>query len=213
MSESAARVGAVNVVHQIRAGDGRDTAIDKRPVTGRVEVGPLGLEGDHQCDRQHHGGPDKAVYAYAAEDAAWWAEKLGRDIPPGLFGENLTMMGLDCSYALLGERWRIGSEVLVEVRMPRTPCGNLSMRMGIPGFHKQFAASRRVGAYLKVLHQGRIAADDPVTIECRPSHGVTVADWLGPRSPDHGRRLLDSGIDLADLVRRAAQRLARRRSP
>jgi MOSC domain-containing protein YiiM len=210
MSDVRARLVAVNVVHEIRAGDGRDTAIDKRPVAGQVQVGALGLAGDTQCDRDHHGGPDKALYAYAVEDSAWWADQLGREIPPGMFGENLTIAGLDCTYALIGERWRIGSDVLVEVRMPRTPCGNLSFRMGIRDFHKQFTASRRVGAYLQVLQPGQISAGDPVTIEHRPAHGVTVGDWAGRRTPDQGRRLIESGIDLAVLVRRSAQRLGRR---
>jgi MOSC domain-containing protein YiiM len=201
---------AVNAVYKVRPGAGRDTAIDKRPVRGPVEIGELGLVGDTQCDRRFHGGPDKALYAYAVEDAEWWAGELAREVTPGLVGENLTVAGIDCTHALFGERWRLGSGVVVEVRMPRTPCDNLSLRLGIPGFHRRFSASRRVGAYLKVLRSGRIAATDPVEIEHRPPHGVTIADWIGRRDPDDGRTLLDSGIDLADDVRRSAQRLIRR---
>jgi MOSC domain-containing protein YiiM len=152
------------------------------------------------------------LYAYTVEDAAWWAAELGREITPGLFGENLTLAGIDCVHALFGERWRIGAEVVVEVRMPRTPCDNLSLRMGIHGFHKRFSASKRVGAYLKVLRTGRIAAGDPVVIEHRPRHGVTIADWIGRREPDDGRKLLESGVELADEIRRSAQRLRRRRA-
>ncbi|TDU84444.1 MOSC domain-containing protein YiiM [Kribbella voronezhensis] len=206
------RLYAVNVVHEIRPGAGRQTAIDKRPATGRIEVGTLGLSGDTQCDRRYHGGPDKALYAYATEDAAWWAKRLDRDIPPGLFGENLTTEGIDCTHALLGERWRLGADVVVEVRMPRSPCDNLSLRMGIPAFHKEFSASRRVGAYLAVLTTGSVAAGDLVTIEHRPTHEVTVANWVGRRNPEHARRLLDSGEDLAPDVRRTALRLVRKRS-
>lgn len=213
MVENQGRLVAVNIVHEIRPGAGRDTAIDKRPVDGQVEVGPLGLCGDSQCDSRYHGGPDKALYAYAVEDAAWWAEKLGREITPGLLGENLTTEGVDCTHALLGEQWRLGPDVLVEVRMPRTPCDNLSMRMDIHGFHREFSASRRVGAYLAVLVPGRVAAGDRVTIEHRPSHKITIADWAGRRDPEHGRRLLESGDDLAAEVRRSAQRLVRKRRP
>jgi MOSC domain-containing protein YiiM len=201
---------AVNAVYKVGPGAGRKTAIDKRPVHGPVEVGELGLQGDTQCDRRFHGGPDKALYAYAVEDAEWWASELGREVAPGLFGENLTVADIDCTHAVFGERWRLGSVVVVEVRMPRTPCDNLSLRLGIPGFHRRFSASRRVGAYLKVLSPGRIAAGDPAVIEHRPRHGVTIADWIGRRDPDDARKLLDSGIDLADEVRRSAQRLKRR---
>ncbi|WP_350278502.1 MOSC domain-containing protein [Kribbella sp. HUAS MG21] len=159
----AGRLVAVNVVHELIRGPTRWTAIDKRPVTGAVEVGELGLVGDRQCDTRYHGGPDKALYAYAAEDAEWWAAALGREIPPGLFGENLTTRGLDVTGALIGERWRIGG-ILVEVRSPRTPCGNLSGRMEIKRFHQRFARSGRVGVYLKVLTTGSIQAGDPIEV-------------------------------------------------
>ena len=213
MVEDPGRLVAVNIVHEIRQGAGRATAIDKRPVDGPVEVGPLGLYGDSQCDRRYHGGPDKALYAYAVEDANWWAAKLGRDITPGMFGENLTTEGMDCTNALLGERWRIGPDVLVEVRMPRSPCDNLSLRMGLHGFHRRFSASRRVGAYLAVLVPGIVSAGERVTVENRPSHGVTIGDWAGRRDPELGRRLLESGDDLAADVRRTALRLVRGRRP
>ncbi|WP_427885022.1 MOSC domain-containing protein [Kribbella sp. GL6] len=155
---------AVNVVHKLIRGPTRWTAIDKRPVDGPVSVGVLGLDGDRQCDTRYHGGPDKALYAYAAEDAEWWAAELGREIPPGLFGENLTTRGLDITGAGIGERWRIG-EVLVEVRSPRTPCGNLSGRMGIKRFHQRFARVGRVGVYLKVLQTGVVQAGDPIRLD------------------------------------------------
>lgn len=201
---------SVNVVYEIRPGAGRDTAIDKRPVDGLVEVGGLGLAGDTQCDRRSHGGPDKALYAYSVEDSAWWAGELGREIAPGTFGENLTLAGLDLRRALIGERWRIGGGVVVEVRMPRTPCDNLSLRMGIRDFHRRFSASRRVGAYLSVVEPGTIAAGDPVTVVRRPRHGVAIADWVGHRDPEHARKLLDSEVELAGEVLRSATRLVQR---
>jgi len=211
MAESA-RLTTVNVVHAIRRGAGRDTAIDKRPVTGRVPVGTLGLDGDRQCDTRNHGGPDKALYAYAGEDAAWWAEQLGRDIPPGLFGDNLTTAGLDVTGALIGERWRIGGPegVLVEVRMPRTPCENLSFRMDDPRFHKRFVASGRVGAYLGVLEPGTIEAGDPIEIAFRPDHGLTVGGYFDRPDAAVMRQVLDTGIDLAETVRRRVRRVAAR---
>lgn len=205
-----ARLVAVNVLFVLRQGAGRTTAIDKRPVDGPVEVGELGLVGDVQCDTRYHGGPDKALYAYSTEDAVWWAEELDRDVAPGLFGENLTVEGLDVSEAEIGERWRIGSDVVVEVRQPRTPCDNLSLRMGIPGFHRQFRASGRVGAYLSVLQTGTVTATDPITVIHRLGHGVTIAAWSARRTPEHAEQLLSSGIDLAPPLRASARRLTRR---
>jgi len=210
---------AVNVVYEIRAGPSRDTAIDKRPVTGAVVVGELGLDGDTQCDTRNHGGPDKALYAYASEDAAWWAEALDREINPGLFGENLTTCGIDVNGAVIGERWCIGNgddAVVVEVRMPRTPCNNLSARVGIHRFHHRFGATGRVGAYLKVISPGKVSAGDVLRVEHRPDHGVTIADVLLNRTPDTAHRLLEPPADIADDVRRLAKRIidrAKRRSP
>ena len=110
-----------------------NTGIDKRPVDGPVRVtvpGPrgtaaTGIAGDVVCDLRVHGGPDQAVYAYAREDLDRWAAELGRDLPGGVFGENLTTSGLDVTGARIGERWRIGGEVLLEVSAPRIPCRDL----------------------------------------------------------------------------------------
>jgi MOSC domain-containing protein YiiM len=200
---------SVNVVHGLIRGPSRWTAIDKRPVAGRVEVGELGLAGDKQCDTRYHGGVDKALYAYAVEDADWWSVELGREITPGLFGENLTTRGLDITNAVIGERWGIGDGVLVEVRLPRDPCANLSGRMGIPGFHRRFDAAGRVGAYLKVLNGGSLEAGDRIVIENRPDHGVTVLQ-TAHGDPAAMRRLLASDVDLAEPLRRLAERVKRR---
>ena len=177
-----AQLLTVNVVHELIRGPVRWTAIDKRPVTGPVAVGELGLAGDKQCDRRFHGGPDKALYAYAVEDADWWSTELDRDIPPGQFGENLTTRGLDITGALIGERWQIGGPktgILVEVRSPRDPCGNLSARMGIPKFHRRFVATGRVGAYLKVLSTGSVRAGNRIVVVHRPAQGLSIAEASG----------------------------------
>jgi MOSC domain-containing protein YiiM len=212
MTATAPRLQTVNVVHAIRPGAGRETAIDKRPVDGPVTVGELGLEGDRQCDTKHHGGPDKALYAYASEDAAWWADELDRDIPPGLFGDNLRTEGLDVTGARIGERWRIGGpgRVLVEVRMPRTPCENFSLRMGDPDFHKRFLAVGRVGAYLMVVEPGTVAAGDAIAIERRPDHELTIGGYFDRPPAAVMRRVLDSGVELAEPVRRRARRIVER---
>lgn len=208
-----ARLIAVNVVHQVLPSPKskvRVTAIDKRPQAGRVSVGELGLTGDTQCDTKHHGGPDQALYLYAREDADWWAAELGREIPPGLFGENLTTEGLDVTGALIGERWRLGETVEVEVRTPRTPCITFESRMGIPHWIKRFHQAGRPGAYLKVLRPGTIAAGDPVTVIHRPEHDVTVGRVFTDPEPATMQALLDSGIDLAGSMREVAVRVADR---
>ncbi len=149
------------------------SGIDKRPVTGRVAVHELGLDGDVQVNKKHHGGEGQAVYAYAQEDADWWIAELGRELPPGRFGENLRTSGVDLRNAVLGERWRVGT-ALFEVTAWRTPCANFARFWGIPDLVKRFAAHGATGAYLRVLETGEVGAGDAVEIVARPDHGVTV---------------------------------------
>ena len=202
-----ASVTSVNVVHSMREGFYHETAIDKRPVDGPVDVGPLGLAGDRQVDR-HHGGRDRAVYVYAEEDAAWWADRLGRDVPPGLFGENLRTRGLEVTGAPVGEQWRVGTDLLLEVRQIRTPCQNLALRMGIPDFHLAFLESGRVGAMCRVLQPGPARAGDRVEPVLEPRHEVTIGALArGSASPAQMRALLDSGVSLTTGVRNKARRV------
>lgn len=159
------------------------TAIDKRPVTGPVAVrapgpkgtGEVGLAGDRVHDVKHHGGPDQAVYAYAREDLDVWAADLGRPLPGGIFGENLTTAGIDVNGALIGERWRIGPDLLLEVSVPRIPCGTFEGWMREAGWIKRFTRRALPGAYLRVIEPGAIQAGDPITVRYRPAHNVTVA--------------------------------------
>ncbi|HLM49433.1 MAG TPA: MOSC domain-containing protein [Solirubrobacteraceae bacterium] len=150
------------------------TAIWKSPVEGRVPLRGVNLRGDDQADRAVHGGPDKAVYAYASEDTAWWDAELGASLGAGAFGENLTVRALPVSGAVIGERWEVGTAVL-EVAQPRLPCFKLGVRMGDPRFLKRFAAANRPGAYLRVVREGEIGAPDPIRVVGRPAHGVTSA--------------------------------------
>jgi MOSC domain-containing protein YiiM len=150
------------------------TAIWKSPVEGRVPLRGVNLRGDDQADRSVHGGPDKAVYAYGAEDTEWWEAELGRSLGPGAFGENLTVRGLPVSEAVIGERWAVGS-TLLEVAQPRLPCFKLGLRMGDPRFLKHFTAAGRPGAYLRVIREGDIGAGDAIEVVARPEHGVTSA--------------------------------------
>src|SRR3954465_16009975 len=122
------------------------TAIWKYPVAGRVAVRGVNLDGDDQADRSVHGGPDKAVYAYAREDIDRWEAELGRSLGAAPFGENLTTEEVDVSGAVVGERWRIGT-ALLEVAQPRLPCYKLALRIGEPRFLRSFAEASRPGAY------------------------------------------------------------------
>jgi MOSC domain-containing protein YiiM len=163
------------------AGDVQVTAIDKRPAEGPVMVTPApakgsaGLAGDRVCDVRHHGGPDQAVYAYAREDLDFWEAELGRPLPGGVFGENLTTTGLDVNAALIGERWRVGPDVILEVSCPRIPCTTFQGWMALAGWIKRFTQAVRPGAYLRVIEAGEIRAGDSVEVVHRPGHEVSVA--------------------------------------
>src|SRR5215208_2063998 len=126
----------------VRRGRPLMSSIGKAPVEGRVRVEGVNVAGDDQADRRVHGGPDKAVYAYASEDAAWWAARLAREVSPGMFGENLTLEGVDVSGAVVGERWRAGS-VAFEVSQPRLPCAKLGLRFGDPQMVRLFGQANR----------------------------------------------------------------------
>lgn len=191
------------------------TAIDKQPLDGPVDVKKLGVYGDVQASRQHHGGPDKAVYAYADEDGDHFESLLGRDIAPGLFGENLRTRGLDVTGAVIGERWRIGEGLVLEVTMPRTPCATFARRMGEQKWVKRFTEECRPGAYLRVVTAGPVAAGDPVVVTDRPEHGVTIGECFAGLTPDRARILLDlssSGrfvaAPLLDSATKASERVS-----
>lgn len=175
------RLVAVCVVRALRpdAGPIGVTAIDKRAVDGPVRIGAYGVHADVQADRKHHGGLDKAVYAYAQEDAVHWEGELGRELPPGFFGENLRTEGIDVNAAVVGERWRIGGRVEVEVTMPRTPCQTFARWVGGDderGWVRRFSDARRLGPYLRVVTTGRVRAGDEITVVDRPAGAPTILD-------------------------------------
>src|ERR1043166_6427396 len=146
----------------------RFTGIDKRPVDGPVAVtapgpkgrGDVGLAGDRAYDVAHHGGTDQAVYAYAREDLDAWAEKMDRPLANGVFGENLTTEGLDVNGARIGERWRIGADVVLEVTGPRVPCATFQGWLDRAGWISEFTPAGVPGAYLRVVTPGEIRAGD-----------------------------------------------------
>lgn len=193
---TAQRVLSVNVgeIREVEwRGDVVTTAIWKRPVSGRVALRGVNFSGDDQADRTVHGGPDKAVYAYAREDYDHWRDDHGLDAHPALFGENLTIEGIDLAAALIGERWRVGSTVL-EVAQIRLPCFKLGIRLGDPRFPRRFQAEGRMGAYLRVVQEGDVGAGDRIEVISRPDHDATLRTMLlALDDPDAARRLLRAG--------------------
>jgi MOSC domain-containing protein YiiM len=162
----------------------RITGIEKIGTPGPVEVrapGPKkgglgsGLVGDEIGDRRHHGGDDQAVYAYAREDLDAWQDRLGRELASGSFGENLTTLGLDVNDARIGERWRIGETLELQVTDPRIPCATFRGWIAERGWLKTFTAAAVPGAYLRVVTPGPALSGDPITVTHRPDHDVTVA--------------------------------------
>jgi MOSC domain-containing protein YiiM len=213
------RIGSVNI-GQPRPNPWKTvklTGIDKRPVDGSVLVtrprakgmGMVGLAGDRVYDVRNHGGPDQAVYAYAREDLDFWEAELGRPLPNGVFGENLTTEGIDVNEALIGERWRIGPDLILEPSGPRIPCGTFQGWLARAGWIKRFTLAARPGPYLRVIEPGEIRAGDQIEVVHRPGHDVTVA--LAFRAltvePDLLPRLL-----AADALPGELKELARRRT-
>jgi MOSC domain-containing protein YiiM len=160
----------------------RPTGIGKKPVE-QAELrspGPKqgglgsGVVGDFVGDERHHGGDYQAVYAYAREELDAWQGRLGRALGDGLFGENLTTVGLDVDGALVGERWRVGNDVVLEVAGPRIPCSTFASRMGERGWVRRFTEVGNTGAYLAIVSPGTVRRGDPIEVVSRPDHGIGV---------------------------------------
>ncbi|MHA7277839.1 MOSC domain-containing protein [Arthrobacter sp. HLT1-21] len=189
------------------------TAIDKRPVDGPVNVHKLGLTGDVQASRKHHGGESKAIYAYSQQDADFWDAQLGRVMGPGMFGENLRLDGIDTSHAVIGERWQVGDDVVLEVTAPRTPCMNFARFVKEPRWVKRFAEENRVGTYLRVITKGSVQAGDTVTVVKRPDHGITGHQVFAGLGADAARRLLNAeerGVTLSPEIHAVVAAVLRR---
>lgn len=179
------------------------TGIDKRPADAPLVLdGPgidaddgAGIVGDTVVDGKHHGGRYQAVYAFDSEDLGYWSRELGTELTAGKAGENLTLTECDCSNAVVGERWRIGSAV-VRVTAPRIPCKVFAGFWGVPDLVKRFSAAGRSGAYFAVEQRGKIATGDVPEVLSRPEHGVTVGEMFALRA--QGRR--DLAAHLAKAI-------------
>jgi len=185
-----AKVISINVAAVIHEGawtgsEGR-TGIDKRSVEGLVKFANDAVAGDTVVDRKHHGGYDKAVYAYAREDADWWESQIGRPLINGAFGENLTTEGIDVNQSLIGERWKIGN-VILEVSEPRIPCRVFAGFWDRPTLIKDFTAAQRSGTYLRIIQEGEIERNDEIVVISKPEHGVTIRDIFAAKSGERGK--------------------------
>jgi MOSC domain-containing protein YiiM len=185
------------------------TGICKRPVSGPVAIGPLGVENDAVMDTKNHGGFDQAVYLYGQPDYDFVAAETGREMSPGLFGENLTIAGLESRKIDIGDRFEVG-ELLFEVTSPRIPCATFAARMRDPQWVKIFFAINRPGVYVRVLKPGLVEAGVPV--KHIPFAGPKVPlielmqDYKNP-APERMRYLMQAPIH-RDLVAKYADRLA-----
>jgi MOSC domain-containing protein YiiM len=172
------------------------TSIFKEPVSGRVRVRQLNLEGDRQSDLSVHGGREKAVYAYPSEHYAFWRKELpGVDLPWGVFGENLTTTGLLEDAVYIGDRLRAGSAEFI-VTQPRMPCFKLGIRFDRPDMVNRFLASGRSGFYVAVTREGDVAAGDALDVISRDEQRITVAEVA---------RLYNAGNAEQDLLRRVSE--------
>ena len=203
MTVASVNVGAAKTISH----RGRDflTGIDKQPETARVRVLSAGLEGDAICDLEHHGGVDQAVYVYGQNHYRWWSEQLGRDLRPGVFGENLSIENLPDDLRA-GDRFAIG-ELILEATAPRIPCSTFAAQMRDSGFGMAFRRAERPGFYFRVIESGDVAAGD--TVQLRPAGTESNVSML-----ELFRLYYDLSPEPADLKRALnspiAERLQRR---
>ncbi len=162
------------IAHAYKAGI---TGIFKQPVSGPVQVTALGIPGDAVVDTKNHGGPDQAIYVYTEPDYLWWERELSRDMPPGTFGDNLTLSDLESAGVAVGDRLHIG-EVTLEVTAARIPCKTLAARMGDPHFIQRFREAGRPGLYCRVLLEGTLKTGQPVILEPFEGDRITMLEML-----------------------------------
>lgn len=200
VASSSARVLSVNLGQptEIAAGNRNVlSSIFKEPTTARVRVHRETLEGDRVSDLRVHGGPYKAVYAYPSEHYAYWAQQLAdAALPFGVFGENLTTLGLTEENVAIGERFRVGSAVL-EVSQPRMPCFKLALRFGRSDMVKRFWTSGYSGFYFAVAEEGELGVGDRIErLTSSERERITVAQVVG---------LFKGDIEDPELLERALQ--------
>lgn len=180
-------VNITSIVHEGEwTGSEDKTGIDKRSAIGPVSFAKQEVIGDVVVDRNHHGGYDQAVYAYAREDADWWEREIGQSISNGRFGENLTTSGIDVNQALVGERWKIGATIL-EVSQPRIPCRVFAGFWQRPTLIKDFMAAGKPGTYLRIIQEGEISAGDSIEVISKPNHLIRISDLYAAKNGERSK--------------------------
>ena len=180
-------VNITSIVHEGEwTGSEGKTGIDKRSAIGPVSFAKQEVIGDVVVDRNHHGGYDQAVYAYAREDADWWEREIGQSISNGRFGENLTTSGIDVNQALVGERWKIGATIL-EVSQPRIPCRVFAGFWQRPTLIKDFMAAGKPGTYLRIIQEGEISAGDSIEVISKPNHLIRISDLYAAKNGERSK--------------------------
>ncbi|MYF98126.1 MOSC domain-containing protein [Candidatus Poribacteria bacterium] len=158
------------------------TGIFKEPVSGTVMLRENNIDGDGQGDLKAHGGTYKAIYGYPIEHYSHWKQQLNRDdLSYGQFGENLTVEGMLEKEVHIGDVFRIGSDVQLQITQPRVPCFKLGYKMGMPEFPKQFLESRLVGFYFRVLSEGEITVGDTISRIEVASESMSITEILSLR--------------------------------
>ena len=204
-------------VAPLRASD-EPSAIAKQPLTGPVTITPLGITGDEQADRIHHGGPDMALHQYPFDHYAAWRAELGEHPllgRPGAFGENISTTGLTEASVCLGDRFRLGT-ALIEVSKARQPCWKQANHLGQPDMVARIVTTRRSGWYTRVLEPGTAAAGDLLTLIDRPRPNWPLTRLFGlliagdhKRDPGPLQELVDEALLAADWRERARKLLGR----
>ena len=197
---------------------GKRSAIGKRPVLGPVRIGRLGLDGDTQVDKRHHGGPEMAVHLYPLDHHAFWRARIG-DHPlledPGAFGGNIAVEQVDETMVRIGERFRLGG-ALLEISQPRMPCATIERRFERKGMVAGILESGRCGWYYRVIAEGEAMAGD--MLEPVPGTGpsysvrgvfVTLADPSGPVDPELVAALAECPLLSNDWRAKASSKLRR----
>lgn len=187
----------------------RKTGIFKTPVDHPVRVTALGLESDAVCNTKHHGGVDQAVYVFCEPDYAWWAAELDMALPPGTFGENLTVSELESAALFIGDRLH-ADEITLEVTAPRIPCATLAARMGDSRFVKRFRQGERPGIYCRVVREGLVHAGESLRLERYAAETIGVLEMFrdfydGAWDEAMLRRYLAAPIAIRDREERARQ--------
>lgn len=162
---------------QTLPGSRTKTGIDKQAMTGPVLIDELGVVGDKICNRKHHGGVDQAIYIEGRLTLDWWEQELGRNLPPGFFGENLVIDALDNRILSAGDRI-IAGDVVLEIASARIPCATFARQMDDPGFVARYRAAGRPGAYARVLRGGYVEQGQSVSVQPYAGERIPIPEMM-----------------------------------